>query len=124
MPRARSMLTEPLEKAPISRSMASSFIVRIAPLPNCFSMVETASSIALRFWPSVSARSARGSKGRTFFAMGWCSFGSGFGSGTGDPEREALEGGVEGALRQEVAAEQHDLGHAEGLGRQRAGGAE
>ena len=34
------------EKVSISRSMASSLIVRIAPLPNCFSIDETASSIA------------------------------------------------------------------------------
>jgi hypothetical protein len=52
MPRARSRLTEPLEKESISRSMASSVILKMAPLPNCFSMVETARAIALSLCPS------------------------------------------------------------------------
>src|SRR5262245_42589565 len=46
MPSARSMLGEPLEKLSISRSMPSPPIVRMAPLPNCFSIVEPASAIA------------------------------------------------------------------------------
>ncbi len=41
------MLGEPLEKLSASRSTPSSLMVRIAPLPNCFSIVETASAIAL-----------------------------------------------------------------------------
>ena len=86
------MPTEPLEKAPISRSIASSLIVMIAPLPNCFSIVETASSIALRFW----SRGALGAglKGRTFFAMDF-SPSEWLGRGPVAAERHALEGGVQ-----------------------------
>ena len=46
MPSARSRLAEPVENESISRSMPSAVIVRIAPLPNCFSIVETACAIA------------------------------------------------------------------------------
>ena len=47
------MLGEPLENDLTSRSMPSAVMVRIAPLPNCFSMVETARAIAFPLLSSV-----------------------------------------------------------------------
>ena len=49
MPSAMSRLGAPLEKHAISWSAASSVMRVIAPLPNCFSMLDTASSMAFAF---------------------------------------------------------------------------
>src|SRR3990172_7404706 len=119
MPSARSRLGEPDEKLFTSRLMASSVIMRMAPLPNCFSMAETASASAFCFWASTA--SAPFPRPLPFVVM--CSSGPSLDGVmnrcTG--ERDALERRVARAGVRELAAEEDGLLDRELLRGQRSG---
>src|SRR5262245_5734632 len=103
MPSARSRLGEPEEKLFTSRSTPSSVIVRMAPLPNCFSIAETASATAFCFWASTASPFPRPfpfvvmrPSSRLDGVMNRCA-----------AERDALERRVARASGRELAAEEH-----------------